>query len=211
MWTRLTTKPAPDPRFREAAAVCEAEDPVCTDLQSPAFPVEFRPYGESGAMVSDLFPLVGACADDLCFLKSVHGTNEAHGGALLKLHTGSDTFVRPSMGSWISYGLGSENRNLLLHHHQPHPRSWWRGQLVERLSSGGVPGTPLGGGVPIEKATIHYLHDPEENVPLQRAQLDFLAEVNRDHRARTGPDSALDARIESFELAFRMQTEAPKS
>ena len=75
-------------------------------------PWEFRPYGQSGAMVSDLFPNVGACADELCFLKSIHGTNEAHGGALLKLHTGSDTVVRPSMGSWISYGLGTENRNL---------------------------------------------------------------------------------------------------
>ena len=71
-------------------------------------PWEFRPYGQSGAMVSDLFPLVGSCADDLCLIKSVHGTNEAHGGALLKLHTGSDTFVRPSMGSWISYGLGTD-------------------------------------------------------------------------------------------------------
>ena len=65
-------------------------------------PWEFRPYGQSGAMISDLFPLVGARADDLCFLKAVHGTNEAHGGALLKLHTGSDTFVRPSMGSWVT-------------------------------------------------------------------------------------------------------------
>ena len=75
-------------------------------------PWEFRPYGQSGAMISDLFPLVGARADDLCFIKSIHGTNEAHGGALLKLNTGSDTVVRPSMGSWITYGLGSENRNL---------------------------------------------------------------------------------------------------
>ena len=174
-------------------------------------PWEFRPCGQSGAMVSDLFPLVGACADDLCFLKSVHGTNEAHGGALLKLHTGSDTFVRPSMGSWISYGLGSENRNL------PsfitiNPTLGHGG--VGNWSSAFLPavhqGTPLGGGVPVEKATIHYLHDPGENVPLQRAQLDFLAEVNRDHRARSGPDSALEARIESFELAFRMQTEAPE-
>ena len=138
-------------------------------------PWEFRPCGQSGAMVSELFPLVGACADDLCFVKSVHGTNEAHGGALLKLHTGSDTFVRPSMGSWISYGLGTENRNL------PsfitiNPTLGHGG--VGNWSSAFLPavhqGTPLGGGVPVEKATIHYLHDPGENVPLQRAQLDFL-------------------------------------
>lgn len=174
-------------------------------------PWEFRPYGQSGAMVSDLFPLVGACADDLCFLKSIHGTNEAHGGALLKLHTGSDTFVRPSMGSWISYGLGSENQNL------PsfitvNPTLGHGG--VGNWSSAFLPavhqGTPLGGGVPVEQATINYLHDPEENAPLQRAQLDLLGAMNREHLAHAGHDPALEARIESFELAFRMQTEAPE-
>jgi hypothetical protein len=78
-------------------------------LQSP---FGFRQYGESGKWVSDLFPEVGKCADDLTFIHSMHGSNEAHGGALLKIHTGSDTFVRPSMGAWISYGLGTENQNL---------------------------------------------------------------------------------------------------
>ena len=175
-------------------------------------PWEFRPYGQSGAMVSDLFPLVGACADDLCFLKSVHGTNEAHGGALLKLHTGSDNSVRPSMGSWISYGLGSENRNL------PsfltiNPTLGHGG--VGNWSSAFLPavhqGTPIGGGMPVEKATINYLHDPNGDAALQRAQLDLLGEMNREHLAQAGPDSALEARIESFELAFRMQMEAPET
>lgn len=175
-------------------------------------PFEFRPYGQSGAMVSDLFPLVGACADDICFVKSIHGTNEAHGGALLKLHTGSDTFVRPSMGSWISYGLGTENQNL--------PSfitinpSYGHGG-VGNWSSAFLPavhqGTPIGGGVPVEKATINYLHDPNEDTGLQRAQLDLLGEMNREHRAQAGPDPALEARIESYELAFRMQTEAPET
>ena len=175
-------------------------------------PWEFRPYGKSGAMVSDLFPLVGACADDICFIKSVHGTNEAHGGALLKLHTGSDTFVRPSMGSWISYGLGTENQNL------PsfitiNPTFGHGG--VGNWSSAFLPavhqGTPIGGGGPVEKATINYLHDPNENASLQRAQLDLLGEMNRQHLAHAGTDPALEARIESFELAFRMQTEAPET
>ena len=75
-------------------------------------PWKFRQYGQSGAWVSDLFPHVAKHVDDLTFIKSMHGSNEAHGGAMLKVHTGSDTFVRPSMGSWISYGLGSENENL---------------------------------------------------------------------------------------------------
>src|SRR6056297_873210 len=75
-------------------------------------PWKFHRYGESGLPVSELFPHVAEHIDDLCILRGVHGTNPAHGGAMLKLHTGSDTFVRPSMGSWIVYGLGSENRNL---------------------------------------------------------------------------------------------------
>jgi hypothetical protein len=172
-------------------------------------PWDFRAYGQSGAMVSDLFPQVGACADDLCFLKSVHGTNEAHGGALLKLHTGSDTFVRPGMGAWVSYGLGSENANLpsfiTMNPTQGHGG-------VGNYSSAFLPavhhGTSMstGGG----KTAIHYLHDPDENPQLQRAQLDLLGAMNRDHLAHTGADSALEARIESFELAFRMQMEAPE-
>ena len=175
-------------------------------------PWPFRPYGKSGTMVSDLFPLVGACADDLCFIKSIHGTNEAHGGALLKLHTGSDTFVRPSMGSWISYGLGTENQNL------PsfitiNPTLGHGG--VGNWSSAFLPavhqGTPIGGGIPVEQATINYLHDPNENPSLQRAQLDLLAEMNRAHLAHAAADPALEARIASFELASRMQTEAPET
>ncbi|MFY7951336.1 MAG: DUF1501 domain-containing protein, partial [Armatimonadaceae bacterium] len=75
-------------------------------------PWEFRRYGQSGIEVSDLFPEVGKCADDLCVMRGMHGSNTAHGGALLALHTGSDTFIRPSMGSWVTYGLGTENRNL---------------------------------------------------------------------------------------------------
>ena len=75
-------------------------------------PWRFKPYGESGLPVSELFPNVARHVDDLCVLRSVHGTNPAHGGALLKLPTGSDQFVRPSLGSWVTYGLGTENENL---------------------------------------------------------------------------------------------------
>ncbi len=75
-------------------------------------PWKFKQYGESGLPVSALFPHVAQHVDDLCILRSVHGTNPAHGGALLKLHTGSDQFVRPSMGAWVTYGLGTENQNL---------------------------------------------------------------------------------------------------
>ena len=75
-------------------------------------PWKFHQYGQSGLPVSELFPNVAKHIDDLCILRSLHGTNPAHGGALLKLHTGSDQFVRPSLGSWVTYGLGTENENL---------------------------------------------------------------------------------------------------
>ena len=77
-----------------------------------ASPWDFHRYGECGHYVSDLFPNVAKHVDDLCFIHSMYGTNPAHGAAVLKLHTGSDNFIRPSMGAWISYGLGSENENL---------------------------------------------------------------------------------------------------
>ena len=75
-------------------------------------PWTFSQHGECGLHVSELFPHTARHADDLCVINSLHGTNAAHGGALLKLHTGSDNFVRPSIGSWVSYGLGTENSNL---------------------------------------------------------------------------------------------------
>ena len=75
-------------------------------------PWQFAQHGQCGAWVSELFPHTAGIVDELCFLHSMHGSNSRHGGALLELHTGSDTFVRPSMGSWITYGLGSENRDL---------------------------------------------------------------------------------------------------
>ncbi len=173
-------------------------------------PWEFRPYGQCGAMVSDLFPLTGACADDLCFLKAVHGTNEAHGGALLKLHTGSDVSVRPSMGAWISYGLGTENANLpSFITINPTLGHGGVGNWASAFLPASHQGTRIGGGgTPVDKATIAHLGgvwDPA----VQRAQLDLLGDLQREHLGRVGAESALEARIESFELAFRMQTEAP--
>ncbi len=175
-------------------------------------PWKFRRYGESGIAVSELFPNVAQCVDDLCILNSVHGTNPAHGGALLKLHTGSDNFVRPSMGSWITYGLGTENQNLpgfiticptLAH------------GGVSNWSSAFLPavyqGTPLGhAGIPSAEARVRFIKNARFGTDVQRTQLDMLSELNRDHLVQTGPDQALEGRIASFELAFRMQTEMPE-
>src|SRR6476659_5636483 len=75
-------------------------------------PWEFKQYGQSGLQVSELLPNIASCADDLCVIRSMVGDSVAHGGALLQLHTGSNTFTRPAMGSWVVYGLGTENQNL---------------------------------------------------------------------------------------------------
>ena len=178
-------------------------------------PWQFRQHGECGAWVSELFPHVAERVDDLCFLKSLHGSNDAHGGALLKIHTGSDTFVRPSMGSWILYGLGTENRNL------PGfvticPTLGHGG--VNNWSSAFLPaayqGTPIGNAsVPAKEAAIRFLGNADLDREEQRRQWDLAQEFNRRHRAeRPGAgaaEDALDARIAAAELAFRMQAEAP--
>lgn len=175
-------------------------------------PWKFRQYGESGSWVSELFPNVAQCVDDICFLHSVHGTNAAHGGALLKLHTGSDSLVRPSMGAWVSYGLGTENQNLPCFV-----------TICPTLAHGGVnnwgsaflpavyQGTPIGNAsIPSSKAKIRHMQNPRLTPAQQRTQLDLLAEINREHQEQVGQHADLEARIRSFELAFRMQTEMPK-
>jgi hypothetical protein len=151
-------------------------------------------------------------ADDICFLNSMHCSNSRHGSALLELHTGSDTFIRPSMGSWVTYGLGSENENLpgyiticpTLGHGGSN--AWSSSFLPAHYE-----GTPVGfSSTPAEKAQIKYIRN--ENTPreIQRTELDLLGQLNEDHLGEAGPDPQLEARINSFELAFRMQTAAPE-
>lgn len=175
-------------------------------------PFKFAQHGSSGIPVSELFPNIAGCVDDLCVINSMHGSNSRHGGALLELHTGSDTFVRPSMGSWITYGLGTENQDLpgfitvcpsLTH------------GGVNNWSSAFLPavyqGTPIGAtGVPSDRAKIPFIANTTTPRAFQRVELDLIQEMNRDHLDRSGADAALEGRIASFELAYRMQTAAPE-
>lgn len=173
-------------------------------------PFRFARHGDCGAWASEIFPHVARCVDQICFLKGLHGSNDAHGGALLKLHTGSDTFVRPSIGSWALYGLGTENQNL------PGfvticPTLGHGG--VNNWSSAFLPavyqGTPLGNAsVPSSQAAVRHLHGAMPR-DVQRRQLDLLQQLNAEHAQARPGDDVLQARIESFELAFRMQMEAP--
>ena len=178
-------------------------------LQSPW---AFKQYGQSGAWVSSLFPELSKCVDDICFVKSMYGSNSRHGGALLELHTGSDTFIRPAMGSWITYGLGTENSNmpgfLTICPTQSHGGA-------NNFGSAFLPapyaGTAIGSvGIPARDARIPFISNTETPRPIQRKEIDYSQKLNRQQLALTGPDRALEGRIESFELAFRMQAEAPE-
>jgi hypothetical protein len=176
-------------------------------------PWKFAQHGESGMWVSELFPHVAQRADDICLINSMHCSNSRHGGALLELHTGSDTFVRPSMGSWITYGLGTENRDL--------PGFI---TICPTLTHGGVnaygsaflpadfQGTPIGSaGVPSDQARIPFIESYDGvSRERQRQELDLLRDMNRSAPLNAEGDAALEARIHSFELAFRMQSAAPR-
>ncbi|MBK5293946.1 MAG: DUF1501 domain-containing protein [Acidobacteriia bacterium] len=178
-------------------------------LQSPW---EFRQYGQSGMWVSDLFPELARLVDDICFIKSMHGSNSRHGGALLEMHTGSDTFVRPSMGSWITYGLGSENQSMpgyvTICPTQSHGGA---NNYTSAFLPAPYAGTPLGSvGVPAREARIPFILNRETPREIQRMEIDFMQQLNRQQLETTGLDHALEGRIESYELAFRMQSEAPE-
>ncbi len=176
-------------------------------------PWKFSPAGNLEIPVSELFPNVAKHVDDMCFLHSVHGTNPAHGGAALKLHTGSDSFVRPSMGAWITYGLGTENQNLpaflticptLAH---GGVKNWGSAFLPAQFQ-----GTPIGNASqPSAEARVQFLENQETSTLLQRNQLDLIAKMNRTHAEDSPLNSALNARMDSFELAFRMQSSMPEA
>jgi uncharacterized protein (DUF1501 family) len=176
-------------------------------------PWKFKRYGESGLPVSELFPNVAQHVDDLCMLRSVHGTNPAHGGALLKLHTGTDQFVRPSMGAWIVYGLGTENQNLPAYV-----------TICPTLAHGGVnnwgaaflpahcQGTPIGNAsLQAAKAKVKHIRNDRVSSSVQERQLALLKAMNSEHLDAVGRDQALEGRLNSFELAFRMQSAMPEA
>jgi hypothetical protein len=173
---------------------------------------KFRQHGETGKWASELFPHMAGCVDDLCFLHGMHTEGVAHGPATLFLHTGSTNLVRPSMGSWATYGLGAENDNL------PAFVS-----LTPSLGNGGprnygnaflpsvYQGTAIGrAGVPTKDSQIKHLLNARRSPEAQRRQLDLLQALNREQTKDEPAGSELEAVVESYELAFRMQRHAPE-
>jgi hypothetical protein len=173
-----------------------------------ASPFSFRKHGQSGIEVSELFPNVAGCVDDLCVIRSMVADNINHNGACLQMNTGEQAFSRPALGSWLLYGLGSENQNLpgfvVISPAQP-------AQGAPLWSSSFLPAAYQGTLVADLKNPIADLSNGLVPLERQRQQLDALKELNELHRRQRPDDSQLSARIAAFELAFRMQREAPEA
>lgn len=196
--------------FADARKIAHGEKRTQARVMKSLWP--FRPRGQSGKQTSELFPEMGRHVDDLCFLHGMHTEGVAHGPATIFLHTGTTTQIRPSMGSWVSYGLGTENENLpafvslLPSSGNGGPRNYGSAFLPAVHQ-----GTAIGrAGLPAADASIRFLDNPQRSAEQQRAQFDLLQAINREQlAARKIADSRLEAVIESYELAWRMQQFAP--
>lgn len=174
-------------------------------------PWKFQSYGQTGKRVSELFSATAAHVDKLCFLHGMQTEGVAHGPATLFLHCGATNNARPSFGSWLSYGLGTENGNL--------PAFV---TIAPSAGNGGVrnynhaflpavyQGTPIGkAGTPLAQTTLKNVGNPTLSADEQRRQLDLIRELNLRQQERHPGDGEIDAVIRSYELAWRMQTNMP--
>lgn len=194
--------PFPKPRFEFAA--------TGNLLKSPW---TFARHGQSGLEISSMFPHLAQCADELCVIRSMNGGNQvSHGPALLTLHTGDGLFLRPSMGAWTLYGLGSENQDMpgfivlappLIH---GGTQNYGAGFLPASFQ-----GMRIGDGFTTFRTELPPAMNPADDPALQRLQLDLLRRQNLRYQQRAGDDPRLEARMQSFELAFRMQMAAPEA
>lgn len=177
----------------------------------------FRQHGQSGLWMSDLFPHLAEHADELCLMNGMHTDIPNHATAFVQLHTGSTQFVRPSLGAWALYGLGTENANLpgFITINPPMAQGG-----AQNFGSAFLPatyqGTRIGEGIKgagkravSEMPTIGNIANTRLTPKLQREQLDLVQAMNSDLRAQSSNTSEIDGVIESYELAFRMQSEVP--
>jgi hypothetical protein len=173
-------------------------------------PFKFKKHGKSGIEVSELFPCVAGCIDDICVLRSVHADVPNHEPSLMLMNCGEARLVRPSLGSWVTYGLGSECQNL------PGFIAMCPGgypiQETQNWQSAFLPGAYQGTYIDTRHSDINKLIQHIRNPALaskdQRRQLDLLRQLNEHHQKKRSADAQLEARIQSFELAYRMQIDA---
>ena len=175
-------------------------------------PFRFAQYGESGIWMSELFPHLSRHADRMCVIRSVHTEGQAHGEALLRLHTGQANLVRPSVGAWISYGLGCDSENLPAFITISPPRGHGG---VQNYGSAFLPaihqGTAIGSAeTPISKAVVSNLVNARLQPALQHEQLELIQSFNKRHLRDVGVDARIEGLIASYELAYRMQSTMPR-
>jgi hypothetical protein len=175
-----------------------------------ASPFKFRKWGQSGIEVSEIFEHVAQCVDDMAIIRSMHADVPNHEPSLLLMNCGEARLIRPSVGSWVTYGLGTENQNLpafVVMCPGGYPI-----QESQNWQAGFLPGIYQGTYIDSKHTSVERLIENITNHRLgrdaQRQQLDLLAALNRQHAASRGDDPQLEARIQAFELAFRMQMEA---
>lgn len=172
---------------------------------------KFRQYGQGGQHVSELFPHIAQHVDDLCFLKGMHTDGVAHGPSTLFLHTGSINLVRPSIGSWVTYGLGSENRNLPgFVTIQPSAGNGGPRNYSNAFLPAAYQGTAVGrAGTSAKDARIRNLSPTGRTQQTQNEQFNLLRNLNDAQLARRPGDQEFEAVVNSYELAWRMQQHAP--
>lgn len=173
-------------------------------------PWKFSQYGETGHYVSELLPHTAKHIDDLCIIRSMHSRGQSHGQAVSMLHTGSDNLVRPSVGAWVSYGLGSDNPDLpsfiSISPASGHggPRNYGCAFLPAIHQA-----TTIGHSGNLGDAKIEFLGNTRLSTDQQRRQIELLQAMNRDHLEEARQDEQIQGAIESVDLAFRMQNAAP--
>lgn len=205
----------PKPLTRQYAGQRPAEVDLRTERKTAGLlpsKFEFQPSGESGVPVSELLPLTAQCIDDICVIRSVYTDNPNHGPALLQMNNGTILPTRPSLGSWLSYGLGSENHNL------PAYMVLCPGKPVRfsvLWTSAFLPGEHQGIYInhsdPTPDRLIPYLANAHRSQDQQRQQLDLLNSLNELHREERASDLRLEARMHAMETAFRMQSSATEA
>jgi hypothetical protein len=173
-------------------------------------PYAFKRHGQSGIEVSEIFSHLGENVDDMCFVRSMHADVPNHEPSLLLMNCGEARLIRPSMGSWLTYGLGTENQNLpgfVVMCPGGYPI-----QESQNWQSGFLPGIYQGTYIDSKHTEIdkliEHIRNRYENKTEQRRQLDLLLQLNDEHLRRRQQDAQLEARIQSYELAYRMQSEA---
>src|SRR5262245_11638389 len=173
-------------------------------------PFRFQRCGKSGIEVSEIFPQIGSHIDDICVIRSMYTDIPNHEPSLTMMNCGENLMSRPSMGSWITYGLGTENQNLpgyvvLCPGHPVVGSPLWNNSFLPAVYQG----TYIANNETDPEKLIRYIRNKQLTPPDQRRELDLLADLNRVHLDQRAHDSQLEASIESMEIAFRMQTEAP--